>query len=160
MHLSSSFRGDPVAAKRRTQTTIYNVSHLESFERDILIVCKYCGEQAMVREIITLQTTPSRRVAKACCSSCGKTWNLSYERETLPLWLVADYRGHRLWAFNERHLSWLEEFIRAELREDKRAHGSSALHAVLPRWMTSSKNRSGVTKALRRLRLRLVSTKS
>jgi hypothetical protein len=84
---------------------------------------------------------------------------MPYAYGSLALWLATSYRDNNLWALNESHLTWLEDFIGAEMREDKLG-GSSALHATLPRWMTASKNQKDVMKVLARLRQRLEAARS
>jgi hypothetical protein len=144
-----------VVEKVRFQTTSQNQARLELFEKEgVLIHCDNCSKCATVHRIEILDTVPATRLARASCRHCGKTWGLPYAYGSLPLWLVTSYRVNRLWALNESHLKWLEAFIGAEMREDMFG-GSSALHAVLPRWMTAAKNRKDVMKALARLRRRL-----
>ena len=147
-----------MTSKVRFQTTEKNIARLELFEQQgVLIECDGCGKCATIHRIETVNTIPSTRAATASCQHCGKTWRLPYAYAALPLWLATSHRGNRLWALNEYHLKWLEEFIEAEVREDKLGFGSSALHAILPRWMTAAKNRRDVMKALARLRERLES---
>jgi len=151
---------------QRFEITTQNRVQEESFATDILIVCDRCGKDAV---LVGLRgTTPQISfVEEASCAHCGRVWQVkpptrsSSDDGSLPryqwlkLWLSTDFRGHRLWAYNEQHLCWLESFIGAEIREDKLAGGSSALHAILPRWMTSSKNRDDVIAALAKLRKKL-----
>jgi len=149
-----------VASKVRFQTTDQNIARLESLEQQgVLIKCSSCRKCATIHRIETANTIPTTRFATASCQHCGKTWRLPYEYTSLPLWLATGYRGKSLWALNESHLKWLEEFVGAEVREDK-VGGSSALHAILPRWMTASKNRKDVMKGLARLRERLEAARS
>ena len=147
-----------MAAKFRFQTTDKNVARLELFEQQgVLIKCASCRKCATIHRIV--DTIPTTRTATASCQHCGKTWRLPYAYTSLPLWLANGYRGKSLWALNEPHLKWLEGFIEAEVREDKLG-GSSALHAILPLWMTASKNRRDVMKGLARLRQRLEAARS
>jgi hypothetical protein len=154
-----------VTAKVRFQTTAKNRAQLERFEEQgVLIECGYCSKCATITRIETLDTIPTKRLASASCTHCGKAWHLPFaysgtrkyttQWNSLPLWLATSYRGNPLWALNESHLTWLEAFISADVREDK-IGGSSALHAILPRWMTAAKNRKGVVKALAHLRVKL-----
>lgn len=141
--------------QKRHKTTRKNIARLQAFEQEILIVCEVCGKRAVISHVETRNTAPTTRLAEASCPHCGRIWQLPYASpDALRLWLEVDFRGKRVWALNERHLSWLESFVAAELREDS-VGGSSALHATLPRWMTSAKNRAGVGKALARLRHKL-----
>lgn len=152
--------GFTVAAKVRFQTSDKNIARLELFEQQgVLIECGSCGKCATIHRIETLDTIPTTRAATASCHHCGKTWRLPYTYNSLPLWLSTNHRGKNLWALNDSHLKWLEEFIGADVREDKLG-GSSALHAILPRWMTASKNRNDVMKGLARLRRRLEAERS
>lgn len=149
-----------MAAKIRFQTTDKNIARLEQFEQQgVLIECGSCGKCTTIHRIETVDTIPTTRAATGSCRHCGKTWRLPYAYTSLRLWLTTTYRGKNLWALNEPHLKWLEEFIGAEVREHK-VGGSSALHAILPRWMTASKNRTDVMKGLARLRQRLQATRS
>jgi hypothetical protein len=148
-----------LVAKVRFQTTKKNIARLELFEQQgVLIECASCGKCATIHRIEILDTIPTTRTATASCAQCGKTWRLPYAYTSLQLWLVTTYRNRKLWALNESHLKWLEEFIEAELRED--IGGSSALHTVLPSWMTAAKNRKDVMKSLARLRQRLEAARS
>jgi hypothetical protein len=54
-----------------------------------------------------------------------------------------------LWALNEDHLSYLEEYVEATLRE---AYPNSTMASRLPDWMKSAKNREDVLKCIRKLR--------
>ena len=74
----------------------------------------------------------------------------------LPLWLQAPCCGETLWAYNARHLDFLERFVAAALRErapDAR-HGWSnrGLASRLPRWMQQAGHRAAVLDGIARLR--------
>jgi hypothetical protein len=74
-----------------------------------------------------------------------------------PVWLQTPCAGHTLWAFNARHLDYLEQFVAARLREPPlRASDGEARNAALasrlPVWLKSAKNRDEVLRCIRRLR--------
>ena len=76
----------------------------------------------------------------------------------LPLWLQTPCCGETLWAYNAAHLAFLEDFVRAQLREHARgAHGwrNQALANRLPGWMQDAKNREDVLRGVERLREKL-----
>jgi hypothetical protein len=77
----------------------------------------------------------------------------------LPLWLQTPCCGEVLWAYNERHISFLEDFVGARLRErvrdGKYGWSNRSLASRLPAWIKSAKNRDEVMKGLSRLRARL-----
>ncbi len=76
----------------------------------------------------------------------------------LPLWLQTDCCGHVLWAYNQRHLDYLEEYVSARLRLRSRPDPDTAWHrrmtmtAKLPRWIKAAKNRDAVLRRIARLR--------
>jgi len=76
--------------------------------------------------------------------------------DKLELWLSIECCGNRLWALNEDHLVWLEDFVAASLRERRRdpAHGwsNSSLASRLPRWITAAENRDMILKAIEKLK--------
>ncbi|MCP2327328.1 hypothetical protein HDA40_005835 [Hamadaea flava] len=71
----------------------------------------------------------------------------------LPLWLAVPFRGRVLWAINADHLTFLENYVAADLRET--APGNSRLASRIPAWIKSAKNRDDILRALARLRARL-----
>jgi hypothetical protein len=77
----------------------------------------------------------------------------------LPLWLQTPCCGEVLWAYSERHLTFLEDFVGARLRErvrdEKYGWSNKSLASRLPSWMKSGKNRDEILKGLARLRTRL-----
>ncbi|TVT31497.1 hypothetical protein FNH05_28275 [Amycolatopsis rhizosphaerae] len=76
----------------------------------------------------------------------------------LPLWLQTDCRGHVLWAYNQRHLDYLEAFVSARLRlrsqpdPDTGWHRRMTMTAKLPKWLKAAKNREAVLHRIARLR--------
>lgn len=77
----------------------------------------------------------------------------------LRLWLNTPCCGDELWAFNARHLAWLEGYIGATLREqwcDPKSGWSnqSALNR-LPAWIKSGKNREDVLRGIEKLKHKL-----
>jgi hypothetical protein len=73
----------------------------------------------------------------------------------LPLWLQAPCCGNLLWAFNLRHLDFIERYVRASLRErrrDENGWANSALGSRLPGWIVSAKNRDEILKTAAKLK--------
>lgn len=140
---------------------------------EILVVCPRCQAKACITPIASGESTfylgcfqPRRFV----CTGCGqvKEWagnGLGFDWYAdpmcdsyfgLPLWLQITCRHHVLWAYNERHLLLLEQYIQAKLRESKRVpqygwHNQS-LFSRLPKWMLVAKNRSRVLSAFAKLK--------
>lgn len=76
----------------------------------------------------------------------------------LPLWLQTPCCGEVLWAFNEEHIRFLEQYVTARQRVKfyvKSQMRNRTLASRLPAWMKSAKNRSEIIKELGRLRERL-----
>jgi hypothetical protein len=69
----------------------------------------------------------------------------------LPLWLRTECRGHLLWAYNARHLAFLERWIGATLRR-REPNRNGSLASRLPGWMTRGQSRDDVLDCVRRLR--------
>ncbi|MER5439786.1 hypothetical protein [Streptomyces sp. NPDC002790] len=73
----------------------------------------------------------------------------------LPLWLQAETRHGRLWAYGPEHLELIRQFVQAPLRE--RAPWDAqvkkmTLVARLPTWIKSAKNRNEVLRVIGRIR--------
>jgi hypothetical protein len=102
------------------------------------------------------------RTRRLACSNCGysKDWaGTCYTRWSdghawyfdIPLWLQTPCCGQVLWAFNEEHLAFLEQFVSASVRERTVRHNGS-LASRLPSWLQAARNRVEVSKGLQQLR--------
>jgi hypothetical protein len=76
-----------------------------------------------------------------------------------PIWLRLSLQrpcaGEILWVFNEPHLSFIENYVGAKLRE-RLPNMNRSLASRLPKWMLSAKNRDAVMDATAELRAMLV----
>jgi len=72
----------------------------------------------------------------------------------LPLWLQTPCCGHTIWAYNRRHLTQLQAYVAATLRE-RVPSGRWTMFTRLPQWIKSAKNREAVMRSLHRLELKL-----
>ena len=72
----------------------------------------------------------------------------------LPLWLQTPCCGEVLWAYNADHLNFLDDFVRATLRENaqtERGWSNQSLRSRLPAWIKATHNRDAVLKGIARL---------
>jgi len=123
-----------------------------SFQNEFLVRCPFCDSCAIVRCIDPDKVdlfAPRRFSCTACGSS--KDWSQqkieSWYSEALdnyfhyPLWLQTSCCSRTLWAYNLRHLEFIEAFVRAKLRERKphELYGWSnkSLFSRLPKWIQS-----------------------
>ena len=116
----------------------------------------------------TLAAPVARRLV---CAHCGLTKDraahayppreLDAWYEQLELWLQMPCCGETLWAYNQEHLDFLEQYVAATLRERTRKDGTtlsqtaarnSTLASRLPAWIKSAKNRDEVLKCISKLR--------
>ncbi len=142
------------------------------FLGEILVTCPACGAAAHVvprpGESFELRSHRLFAPRRVTCPGCGlaKTWEgraLGLPRSTvhqatdpyfgLPLRLQAQTRHGWLWAYNHEHLTQLERYIQATLRERPYDTGRKmTVLARLPRWITSAKHRDEVLRAIARIR--------
>ncbi len=67
------------------------------------------------------------------------------------LWLTASFKSELFWAFNDKHLEYLERYISAGLREHKeRTHFT--LLEKLPKFYHEAKNRDSLLKIISKLK--------
>ena len=140
---------------------------LDAFRDEVLVRCPRCNACATVRLADPTRTdlfAPRRFSCLACGATkdwAGKEIGSSGESPVddffhYPLWLQIPCCGHTLWAYNLRHLDFLEAFVAAKLRErqpDEQAGWSNrSLFSRLPRWMRSRKNREVILKSIEKLR--------
>lgn len=136
---------------------------LADFTGELLVLCPRCG--ACARDAQSPSGTPARR--RLLCSGCGlirewgesgtsRSWPSPGSVSELQLWLQTPCCGETLWFYNFEHLSFVEDWVRADLRE-RRPHPrwgwqSRALTNRLPGWMLAKKNREEVLRGIARLR--------
>jgi hypothetical protein len=157
------------------------------FGDEFHVVCPRCGGQALVQDrgVVEQRADRAGRVVLTC-AHCGltRTWTQAgpgvltsadtgaYPEGVaalggpvdwyfhLPLWLQAPCCGATLWAYNARHLAFLDEAVRAWLRGHARGvpgWRNQALRNRLPksRSVLAAKNRDDVLRCIVRLREKL-----
>lgn len=118
----------------------------------VLVVCPKCAKCASI----------SDSTSRLICPHCGRIkdnirWDIiGPESGTLglSLFLQTDCGGENLWAFNLDHLRFLRDYVAAKHRahaRDDNGWSNRSLANRLPKWMTSSKNRDAVLRAIDRL---------
>ena len=159
--------------KSSYQTYIYDI-----LSDDIYVVCPNCHQQAFVKFSGGKFKEGAKKEIRFVCTHCGH--NKTTEQYSpailfssapepafgqhiligtsldpyfhLPLWLTTDCCGHVLWAYNYSHIAFLKQVVEAKLRERNGLKMSNqSLGSRLPRWMTASKNREEVLKAIENL---------
>jgi|GEM_PF-1326035 len=79
------------------------------------------------------------------------------------LWLVSRCCGNRLWAYNERHLDWLERYVQAKQRkrqlpENRNSrYQNSSLASRVPKWISAADNRHKILRRIAELRMSIPS---
>jgi hypothetical protein len=74
----------------------------------------------------------------------------------LPWWLRVECCGGQMfWACNVEHLTVLEGYVGAQLRERGQTHGCVSMLEKLPTWMKAAKNRHELLKVIARLKTTL-----
>ena len=145
-----------------TRETIY------SFQDEFLVRCPCCDSCAIVR-CIDPDKVDSFAPRRFSCTACGSSKDWSEQkierRYTVdayfhyPLWLQTSCCGQTLWAYNLRHLEFIEAFVRAKLRErnpHQHHYSNRSLFSRLPKWIQSAKNREGIIKAIAKIRKSVV----
>ena len=135
---------------------------LTDFENEVWVVCPSCSKKALA----TLKT--SEKQARLVCAHCGyhavasamqeygkgKTLELKQAAHLFfdaGLWFTAPFKNHLFWAYNQEHLTYLEQYIAAKLREHAdRSHFT--LLEKLPKFYHEAKNREGLLKLIEKLK--------
>jgi hypothetical protein len=139
-------------------------STIYEFGEEFLVVCPKCGSMAKVTSGETASEKINNQLfapRKVMCLSCvfrdtwsGKQLSVGGNFDwyfKLPLWLQISCCGETLWAYNYRHLQFLEDYVAAKLRERK-PNSTRSTASRLPQWIKSAKNREEVLKAIGKLK--------
>lgn len=128
------------------------------FYKEVWVVCTSCAKKAIAT--VDFET----KKARLLCANCGYNKEIStltyrYTSAALPAnwyfgaeqWLKAPFRNEVFWAYNDKHLEYLERYISATLREHKdRTHFT--LLEKLPKFYHEAKNREGLLKIISKLK--------
>lgn len=121
----------------------------------VLVVCSRCKSCAKVIG------NPYKTNPKFVCEMCGLTRSISVvsygdsaEYCGLSLWLKGRCCGNILWAYNEEHLDYIENYVAASIREQI-PNINQSLASRLPNWIKSSKNRESILNCIVKLRKKL-----
>lgn len=161
-----------------------NIEHLYQFHDEFLVECPKCKSLAKVlpenaeTDFHIQQIFYSRKLV---CAKCGlnKIWKSNgissiqmsprekqIPQESLiiggnfdwyfqePLWLQIECCGETLWAYNRKHLEFIENYVSATLRE-RIPNVNQSLASRLPKWMKQAKNREAILKAIEKLKKKL-----
>jgi hypothetical protein len=131
---------------------------ISDFFNEVLVVCPACAKKAFATaDVVT-------KKVRLFCLDCGynneataasdqhtfikKPANQFFDAE---LWLQADFKKEHFWAYNDKHLDYLERYISATLRAHKeRTHFT--LLEKLPKFYHEAKNREGLLKIIAKLK--------
>jgi hypothetical protein len=111
--------------------------HSASHKHDAVLKCDGCGYEMKER----IYWSPRRSAAP-----CDPWFRL-------PLWFVAESKGHPFWAYNAAHLAFLKNYIGATLRI-REPHRNGSLASRLPSFLLDRKNRPAVLRAIAALEKR------
>lgn len=134
---------------------------LSDFRQKVLAVCPKCGKKAVASADYEKQNV------QLFCEHCGyskrKTTEIDFygnrthwvlpanEYFNAELWLKHPFNGNFFFVYNEEHLTYLESYIGALLREHKdRTHFT--LLEKLPKFYHDAKNRETLLKIIGKLR--------
>lgn len=89
-------------------------------------------------------------VLRIVCKACGFAQDATPSREDeYELWYVTEFRGHRLWAINRKHLSFLISWFSDDLKKAELSIGDRAMVEAFPKWMI--KNKTSVLSCLKKM---------
>lgn len=160
--------GQPAPGQGRFRDTTWGV--LEFAAEDIHIICPRCAGHALVTTAPDApghdNPYPLRRPRRLVCQQClhrAGSGSVLYRgaggRDPFfdaELWLATPCSGRSLWVFNATHLSFLDSYVQATIREHVRnEHQMVTLGERLPTWIIARKNRAQVLHALARLHSKL-----
>ncbi|MFB7139553.1 hypothetical protein ACFCYN_07875 [Gottfriedia sp. NPDC056225] len=124
------------------------------FVDNVLVECPRCNNCAK------MTWAPFKSIPKLVCEKCGLVAVspiASYggpEFCGVSLWLKTSCCSNTLWAYNNEHLDFLENYVSASIREQL-PNINRSLASRLPSWIKSAKNRESILKCIKKLRKQL-----
>lgn len=130
---------------------------LSDFYQEVDVVCPACAKKAMAK--VNFETKSARLFCLHCGCNKETTTAIKYGIIEMPanqyfqaeLWLQAPFKKDLFWAYNDKHLEYLERYISATIREHKDRTGFTLLEK-LPKFYHEAKNREGLLKIIAKLK--------
>ena len=132
-----------------------------SFADEFLVQCPHCHCCASVVRVPDTTDTRYFGPRRLVCTHCGHTKDCEGDRAFigkaqdwffgLPLWLQLPCCGDVFWAYNGRHLDYIERYVAADLREEQN-RPKRGWPTDLPEWIKSAKNRDEILRCLAKLK--------
>lgn len=132
---------------------------LSDFYQEVLVVCPTCAKKAMAK--VNFETKTARLFCLHC--GCNKETTTAIKYGTIntaanhyfqaELWLQAPFKNDIFWAYNDKHLEYLERYISATIREHKDRTGFTLLEK-LPKFYHEAKNRESLLKIIAKLKIK------
>jgi Zn ribbon nucleic-acid-binding protein len=131
---------------------------LSNFYEEVLVVCPSCAKKAIAK--VNFET----KTARLFCVHCGynkevttalsQTVSIQIPADAFfdaALWLQTTFKNELFYAYNNKHLDYLERYISATLREHKDRTGFTLLEK-LPKFYHEAKNRETLLKIITKLK--------
>ena len=130
---------------------------LSDFYKEVLVVCTSCEKKAIAK--VDFET----KSARLFCVNCGynKETSITFNKGTIQMaanhyfnanfWLKGSFKNGVFWAYNYKHLAYLERYINASLREHKNRTHFTLLER-LPKFYHEAKNRGALLKIIEKLK--------
>jgi hypothetical protein len=130
---------------------------LSDFYQEVAVVCPTCAKKAIAK--VNFETKTARLFCLHC--GCNKETTTAIKYGTIntaanqyfqaELWLQAPFKNDVFWAYNDKHLDYLERYISATIREHKDRTGFTLLEK-LPKFYHEAKNRESLLKIIAKLK--------
>ena len=133
------------------------VSENKVIELSIKTFCNNCGEKIKFSQIVNERKDYINIRCNACNASHKfepkiSEYNSFYVIiEKYGLWYTENFRGNHFWAYNDDHLKYIENYIKAGLRQRHNRLGVTLVER-LPKFVKSAKNRNDLIKLIEKMR--------
>lgn len=128
------------------------------FYKEVWIICPSCAKKAIT--IVDFETCEAKLYCTHCCYIKKTTTKFRKDGSIVvaahryfqaELWLQWSFKNDVFWAYNDKHLEYLERYISATLREHKDRTGFTILEK-LPKFYHEAKNREALLKIISKLK--------
>ena len=137
---------------------------ISTFHNEVWIKCPVCAQKAIAT------ADYEQHAARLVCTNCGANKTCSTELVTgqknkgylitaahiyfdAELWLQLPFKKSTFWAYNMKHLEYMEKYIAAYLRESLARTGFTLVEK-LPKFIQRAENREPLLKLVEKLKLK------
>lgn len=155
-HKKAIIKNDKQTLKSFIACTNCSFRHTEDnrvMELHFSAYCNTCGEKITYSKHVhekqdhVIIRCPSCKTSHTFVPKVSEYYSVDQVLDKYTFWYSENFKGNRFWAYNKDHLEYIEQYVKADLRE-RHNRKAGTMVEKLPDFIKSGKNRDDLLKLI------------